>query len=263
MSRVVLITGASGGIGYATALEFARSGANVVALARRIERLAELERATAALPTPHGECLTIAADVTDADAMRQAVAQTVARFGRLDVLVANAGIGQRGALVESSWDDLETVLATNIDGVLHTLRAGIPALLQTGGHIVLVSSVAGVTATPYTSVYGASKAFVSHLAQSLSLELADDGVTVTNLLIGPTETEFNQNRRGGGDKSNATRLPTMTAEEVARGIVRAADRRQKTAVLRLFDRVILFLNMLAPGLIGRQALKRYKPSQGA
>lgn len=261
MTQVVLITGASSGIGYATALAFARQGANVAAVARRVERLADLEREIAGLPGVHGEVLSIAADVTDAEAMRQAVAQTVERFGRLDAVIANAGIGQRGALADTAWSDVEAVLHTNIDGVVHTVRAGIPALRETKGHIVIVSSVAGITATPYTSVYGASKAFVSHLARSLRLELEDDGITVTELLIGPTETEFNQSRRGGGAKANATSLPVMTAEQVAAGIVHAVETRQKTAVLRLFDRVVLALNSIAPGFIGRQALKRYKPKE--
>lgn len=263
MTHVILITGASSGIGYATALAFARNGANVAAVARRVERLADLEREIAGLPGAHGEILSIAADVTDAGAMQQAVEKTVEHFGRLDAVIANAGIGQRGALADVAWSDVEAVLHTNIDGVLHTVRAGIPSLRETKGHIVIVSSVAGITATPYTSVYGASKAFVSHLARSLRLELEDDGITVTELLIGPTETKFNHNRRGAGEKSNATSLPVMTAEQVADGIVHAVETRRKTAVLRLFDRVVLALNSIAPGFIGRQALKRYKPQESS
>lgn len=260
MSQVVLVTGASSGIGYATALAFAQKGAHVVITARRSERLAELERVIAALPSPHGESLAVTADVTDADAMRLVVEQAVARFGRLDVLIANAGVGQRGALVDAPWKDVEDVLSTNIDGVLHSIRAAVPAMQQSGGgHIVIVSSVAGVTATPYTAVYGASKAFVSSLARSLALELENDQITVTNLLIGPTNTEFNQQRRGGARADNATRLPTMSPYQVAQGIIRATESRTRTAVLRPFDRLILLLNGILPGVIGRQALKRYKP----
>jgi short-subunit dehydrogenase len=256
----VLITGASSGIGYATALAFAKRGAHVVVTARRSDRLAELQRVITLLPQPHGDSLAVSADVSDAEAMQQAVAQAVARFGRLDVLIANAGVGQRGALVDAPWEDLQAVLSTNIDGVLHTIRAAIPALRQAGnGHIVIVSSVAGMTATPYTAVYGASKAFVSSLARSLAFELEEDRITVTNLLIGPTSTEFNQSRRGGARSENATSLPTMTPDQVAEGIVRAAEQRTRTAVLRPFDRFILLLNTIAPRFIGRQALKRYKP----
>lgn len=97
MTHVILITGASSGIGYATALAFARNGANVAAVARRVERLADLEREIAGLPGAHGEILSIAADVTDAGAMQQAVEKTVEHFGRLDAVIANAESGSGGA----------------------------------------------------------------------------------------------------------------------------------------------------------------------
>lgn len=256
--KVVLITGASGGIGRAAALAFARRGAKVAVAARRAEKLDELTREIAG---QGGECLPIEADVSDRAAMDAAVTQTVERFGRLDVLVANAGVGQRGALAESDWRDLETVLRTNIDGVLHSVRAAVPAMRATGGgHIVLVSSVAGVTATPYTAVYGASKAFVGSLARSLALELEPDRITVTNLIVGPVDTEFSKNRLGAaGHSSGAAKLPGLSAERVADRIVRAAaERRSGTAYVRLFDRLIVLANLFAPGLIGRQAVKRYK-----
>lgn len=257
---MVLITGASSGIGYATGLAFAQRGAHVALTARRSERLTELRRVIATLPEPHGECLPIMADVTDAAAMQAAVAETVERFGKLDVLVANAGVGQRGALADANWDDLETVLRTNIDGVLHSVRAALPALKQSRGHIVLVSSLAGITATPYASVYGASKAFVSSLARSLQLELEVDGVTVSELIIGPVATEFSQKRRGvQGHGSSAAKIPSMTPDRVADAIIRATERRSKTVVTRFFDRLVLLANLFVPGYIGRQALKRYKP----
>ncbi|HVU14333.1 MAG TPA: SDR family NAD(P)-dependent oxidoreductase [Phototrophicaceae bacterium] len=256
MSQVVLITGASSGIGYATALAFAQRGAQIAATARRSDKLADLANEIAALK---GECLTISADVTDAAAMQAAVAQTVARFGRLDVLIANAGVGQRGTLVDSEWGDLETVLRTNIDGVLHSVRAAIPALRATKGQIVLVASLAGTTPAPYTAVYGASKAFVRSLGCSLEYELQPDGIAVTTLLIGPVATEFSANRKGAaGHGAQAANIPSMSAAQVAAGIVKAVERRSKTVVLRLFDRLILLGNLLVPDVIGRQAVKRYK-----
>jgi short-subunit dehydrogenase len=258
IGNVILITGASGGIGRATALAFARRGVNVAATARRADKLDDLAREIAGLG---GQCLPIEADVADRAAMESAVAQAVERYGRLDVLVANAGVGQRGALAESDWRDLETVLRTNIDGVLYSVRAALPPMRKAGGgHIVLVSSLAGVTATPYTAVYGASKAFVGSLARSLALELEPDRITVTNLIVGPVDTEFSRNRLGAaGHSSGAAKLPGLSAEQVADRIVRAAaERRSGTAYVRLFDRLIVLANLIAPGLIGRQAVKRYK-----
>jgi short-subunit dehydrogenase len=256
-SQVVLITGASAGIGYATALAFARRGSHVIATARRAERLSALANTIDALPKPHGDILTVTADVTDADAMQRAVAQGVERFGRLDVLIANAGLGQRGPLADAPWDDIEIVLRTNIDGVMHSIRAAIPAMRQSGGgQIVLISSVAGLVALPYATTYGATKAFVSSLARSLRLELESDHIGVTDMLVGRTETDFNANRRGSA-RSNSN-LPAMTAEKVAAAIVKAVDRKQQTVVLRPFDRLILLGNTLAPWLIARLAKRQYK-----
>lgn len=256
-SQVVLITGASAGIGYATALAFARRGSHVIATARRAERLAALADAINALPLPHGNILTITADVTNANDMQNAVTQGITKFGRLDVLVANAGLGQRGPLADAPWEDIEIVLRTNIDGVLHSIRASIPAMRQAGGgQIVMISSVAGQVALPYATTYGATKAFVSSLARSLRLELESDHIGITDMLVGRTETEFNTSRRGSARSSS--NLPAMTAEKVANSIVKAVDHKSQTVVLRPFDRLILLGNTLAPWLIARLAKRQYR-----
>lgn len=257
-SRVALITGASSGIGYAAALAFARDGANVVALARRAERLEQLELAVSQLPTPHGDILTLAADVQDSAALQQAVQQAIERFGRLDILVANAGVGHRGSLVEADWNGLETLLRTNIDGVLHSVRAAVPAMRQSGGgYIITVSSVTSNMVSPYAASYAASKAFLSSLAKSLRLELEGDNIRVTDFLIGRTATEFNENRLGEGKRTGKD-TPMMSAEHVAEAIVRATHQNKATVTLRLFDRLVLWANTLAPGLMGQIARRQYK-----
>src|ERR1051325_8148166 len=124
-NRVALITGASSGIGYETALAFAKMGTHVVATARRVNKLGELQKAILKLPAGHGDILTIEADVTQREAMENAVKLALGRLGRLDILVANAGIGHRGAVADSDWSDLETLLRTNIDGVLHSIQAAV------------------------------------------------------------------------------------------------------------------------------------------
>ena len=170
--QVALITGASSGIGRAAALVFVKHNLHVAGVARRSDRLAELRAEVEALPNPHGEFLPIEGDVTQAESMQAAVQQTMERFGRLDVLIANAGVGYRGAVVEAEWDDLNTLLRTNIDGVLHSIRAAAPAMRQTGGgHIIVISSVTYNLVSPYAAPYAASKAFVTSLAHSLRLEL--------------------------------------------------------------------------------------------
>lgn len=258
-NKVIFITGASSGVGYALALAFARRGDHVVVTARRVDRLAELEQAVNALPT-HGEFLAVAADVTDRAAVQSAVDQAVARWGRVDVVVANAGVGQRGAIADSNWEDIETLLRTNIDGVLHTVRAGVPALRRAGGgQIVIISSVVAGMIAPYAAAYSASKTFVSNLARSLRLELEAENIGVTDVQLGRVATEFSDRRLGAsGHAAKAPRLPVMTPEFVAEGIVKAVDRKQKRVVLRFFDWLIVLGTLLVPGFIGRRALKQYK-----
>lgn len=256
--QVVLITGASSGIGRAAALAFARSNYHVAGVARRADRLQQLEEAIAALPTPHGDFLPITGDVIHADAMQSAVEQAVAKFGRLDVLVANAGLGQRGALADTRWQDIETVMRTNMDGVLHSIRAAVPAMRQAGGgHILIISSVSSSLVSPYAATYAASKAFVSSIAQSLRIELASDNIRVTDFLVGRTDTEFNEKRLGEGKRTGGG-LPTMSAETVAEALVKTAFTNKRTVILRLFDRLIVLGNRLIPGIMGELAKRQYK-----
>ncbi len=259
-AKVAFITGASSGIGYATALEMARRGLQVAATGLSLEALAPLQGAVVALPGPHGELLTLAADVRDAGALHEGVAATIARFGRLDVLVANAGVGQRGSIADSDWADLETLLRTNIDGVLHSIRACVPAMrAQGGGRIILISSISAGVPMPYAATYGASKTFVSSLAASLHLELEDDRITVSELLLGRVATPFSQNRLGEkGYAAKASSLPSMTPERVARAIADQVERPRKTVILRWFDRVVRLAGQIAPTFIGRRALKQYR-----
>lgn len=258
-TKVALITGASSGIGYESALEFARAGTHVVVTARRADRLAELAAATHALPTPHGDILTVEADVRDAAAMQAAVRAAVERFGRLDVLVANAGVGHRGALAEAEWDGIDILLRTNIDGVLHSIRAALPAIKQSGGgHIIMISSVTATMPGPYTAVYAASKAFVSSLATSLRMELEADNIWVTDLRVGRTTTEFSEKRLGASGRAAGGGPSSMTPDKVARAVVRATTRRDKVVTLRLLDRLILIANVLLPGFVGRVVAKQYK-----
>ena len=260
--KVVFITGASSGIGRAAAIAFARTGYDVCGLARRADRLVSLRDEIDALPSPRGEFLAAVGDVSDSAQVAAAVQRTLERFGRLDILVANAGVGHHGTVVDGDWDDIETVLRTNIDGVLHSVRAAAPAMRNNGaGHILIVSSVVAGIHTPYTATYAASKAFVSSLAGSLRLELEDDNIAVTDVLAGRTLTEFKQNRLGssGGNRGG---LPTITADKVALAIVKAAERRPWRVILRLFDRLILAGGVIAPGIMARLAKRQYEPATG-
>ncbi|GAB4518682.1 MAG: SDR family oxidoreductase [Anaerolineae bacterium] len=253
---VVLITGASSGIGYATALAFAKAGWQVAGTARRTDRLNQLKTEIDALQA--GAFLPIVVDVRDGAAMQQAAAQVVATFGRVDVLVANAGVGQRGSLADSDWEGIETLLRTNIDGVLHSVRAVVPAMrAQGGGHIILISSVAYNLTAPYAATYAASKAFVSSIGRSLRLELESDRINVTALLVGRTATEFSEKRLGQSGRSGGG-IPLMPPEQVAQAILKASQGNRRTVALRWIDRVLLVANRWLPEIMGRLALRQYK-----
>jgi short-subunit dehydrogenase len=255
--RAILITGGTSGIGQAAALLFAALGDQVAVTGRRADRLAELKAQVEGDKLP-GTLLTLEADVTDPAAMQRAVALTLAQFNRLDVLIANAGIGQRGPLVESAWDDLETVLRTNIDGVLHSIRAAVPAMRASGGgHIILISSILGPVPAPYSAVYSASKAAVDALGRALRVELRADHIHVSILWVGQTHTEFSEHRLGQPGRV-ASRWPTMTPQQVAGSIARALERQPRATTLRWIDGLFVWGGRRFPALMDRLLARIYQ-----
>lgn len=255
--RVVFITGVSSGIGRAAAVAFARQGIHVIGVARREDKLESLAAEIAPLT---GEFLSVQADVSDEDSLKTAAQAGIDRFGRIDSVVANAGIGHRGNLVESEWSDIEAVMRINMDGVLHTIRVVVPFIMQggKGGRVVIISSIVFNMVSAHAAVYAASKAFVSSIARSLRLELKPQGIGVVNLLVGRTETEFNEKKLGQG-ASRSGRIPVMTSEYVAERIVDAAlGRTRSELALRWTDRLIVWVSAIAPGLIGRLAERQYR-----
>ncbi|GAB4309901.1 MAG: hypothetical protein Kow00117_03330 [Phototrophicales bacterium] len=246
---VALITGVSSGVGYATTLKFLSENIYVAGTARRAERLEQLQQ--------HSEnFLPIIADVRDASAMQAAVDQTIEQFGRLDLLIANAGLGHRGSIIESNWQDIKTLLDTNIDGVLHSVRAAVPRM-QDGGQVILISSIAARMITPYAGFYAASKAFISSLGRALRLELESRHIAVTDILLGRVQTEFNEKRLGQPGRGGSF-PPAMPVENAANAIFRAYQKRPKQVVVRWVDRLMLWGNIIIPEWIGRKAMKQYK-----
>jgi 3-hydroxy acid dehydrogenase/malonic semialdehyde reductase len=254
--KTILITGGSSGIGRATALLFAALGQNVAVTARRVDRLDALKQEVEAKTLP-GKIFTLEADVTDADAMRRAAALTLAEFNRLDVLVANAGVGHRGALVDSAWEDIDTTLRTNIDGVIHSIRAAVPAMRASGGgHIILISSILGPVPGAYAGVYSASKAATDALGRALRGELRADHIHVSVLWVGQTHTEFAEKRLGQPGRV-ASKWPTMTPEQVAGGIARALERKPRTMTIRWIDGLFVWAGRTFPALMDRLLARVY------
>jgi len=185
--RVAIVTGAGQGIGRATAVELAKAGVHVVACGRR---LAPLEKVAADVRGLGRRALALSCDVGDAAQVDRVVGETVREFGRIDVLVNNAGYRIRAPLDRLPRREWDAMLATNLTGVfLFCQAAGRVMIEQRGGKIVNITSVAGRTGSRGMAAYAATKAAVTALTQSLGAEWAKHGITVNAVAPGPTETE--------------------------------------------------------------------------
>lgn len=191
--RVALVTGAGSGIGRAAAMLLAREGARVALLSRTEE---ELEEVAAEIGSYGGEALVVPADVSDAAGMRTAVEQAAGKWGRLDIVVANAGVnGVWAPIEELEPDEWNRTLDVNLKGTFLTLKYAAPHLRKQGGSIVVVSSVNGTRVFSNTgaTAYAASKAGQVALAKMLALELAGDRVRVNVICPGAIATEIEEN----------------------------------------------------------------------
>jgi NAD(P)-dependent dehydrogenase (short-subunit alcohol dehydrogenase family) len=183
--RVWFITGTSSGLGRALAQAALDHGDRVVATARSTDRIADLEREFA------DRVVALPLDVTDADQARAAIDAAVGAFGRIDVVVNNAGYGVLGALEELSDDELRSQFDTNLFGALQVTRAALPQLRrQRSGHIVQLSSLSAIVANPGESAYVGSKAALAGVSESLAKEVAHLGIRVTIVQPGPFRTDF-------------------------------------------------------------------------
>jgi short-subunit dehydrogenase len=184
---VAVVTGASSGIGEATAIELARRGARVVLAARRIERL---EAIAVQIERAGGTALALACDVEDRDRLKALPTVVREAFGPTDILINNAGVPGKGIFMDHSSEDLERIVRVNVLGVMHGTRAFLPGMLERGhGHIVNVASLAGRFAAPGASVYCATKHAVVAFSEALNYEVAERGVLVTSVNPGFVETE--------------------------------------------------------------------------
>jgi short-subunit dehydrogenase len=246
--RAALVTGASSGIGAATARVFAAAGLRVALCGRRKERLDEL---AADIAARGGEAAVHAVDVTDSLAVRAMVDAVAARWGRLDVLVNNAGQGLAAPFEQTTADDLRRLMELNVVAVLGATQAALPIMRRQGsGHVVNVSSIAGRRAAPYRAAYSATKFALGALSEALRVELTGTGIAVT--LVYPiitTGTEFHEVEvqkvpwRSMG--------PVQPAERVARSILRCVRRPRPEVYPYWPARILAALSVVAPGLVDR------------
>ena len=250
--QVVLITGASAGIGAALAQEFASEGANLVLLARRKQRLLKIAQAM----DPTGEkVLTVQSDVTQDGDIEKAVNLARNKFGKIDVAIANAGWSLKGNLEELNLNDYRRQWETNVFGVLRTIYATLDDLKQTKGRLVIISSVKSYIALAGDSPYSTSKFALKALCQSLSRELAPDGISVTHVCPGYVATEIRKiDERGIFQSEQRDRIAPIllkTPEETAKQIIKAIDKRQQEQVLTSYGKLIVLLQRYCPWLMSQ------------
>lgn len=253
--KVVVVTGGSAGLGKAIAEAFAARGASVVIAARRPELLAKTAEE---LRAKGADVSAVAADITRDEDVARLFDKTIERYGRLDVLVNNAGRSMRRLVGETTADEFRELLELNFVALVRCTRAALPHLLASGGHVVNIGSLAGKSAARYVGAYPATKFAVTAYSQQLRLELAPQGLHVLLVCPGPVASDephhkpqheaseglpVSAYKPGGGVKTNAL-SPQWLADE----IVRACETRRTEIVRPRLARVIFALAQLSPRL---------------
>ena len=249
--RIVVVTGASSGIGRETALAFARVGARVTLASRNAAQLRELVDSH---PDLRDCLLAVPTDVTKQEDVERLFSTVMTQFGRVDILVNNAGIGLRATVAATRFEDAQRVMEVNFFGALRCIQAVLPRMKRQApisprgprAQIVNVGSILSVVATPHNSLYSASKFALRALSDSLRIELKPDAIDVILIMPGYTDTPFFDSLIRYGGPPRITSIKGQHPSHVARAIVRACDRRKREVVLTV------------PGILGVW-MKRWLP----
>lgn len=251
--KVVVITGASSGIGEALARKFAAAGSDVVAAARRIERL---ENLAAELGTENFLC--VETDVTREEDCRQLVEKSIARFGRIDILINNAGISMRALFEEVDLEVLRRLMEVNFWGTVYCTKYALPWLLKSRGTLAGIISIAGHVGLPGRTGYAASKFAVRGFLDTIRIENLKKGLHVLVVAPGFTASEVRfsalnaQGLRQGESPRNENKM--MSAETCANHIYRAVEKRKRSLVLTFMEgKLTVFLGKWWPSLLDKLA----------
>jgi short-subunit dehydrogenase len=251
--RVVAITGASAGIGEACASRFARSGAAVALSARRADRLAAI---ASDLVASGARAIAVPGDVTSEADTQALVTAAVETFGRLDVMVANAGFGYHGSVEQTPVDVVRLLMDVNFLGTWLAARAALPIFRRQGtGHLVIVSSIVGRRGIAGTGAYGATKAAQLGLAESLRAELGGTNIHVTVVFPISTRTEFHDAMRRDYGHAISGLGPKQDPDHVAAAIERAILRPRPEVYPHAPSRALAIVSVLAPRFADRLVRK--------
>jgi short-subunit dehydrogenase len=245
--RRAFVTGASSGIGRALAIELARRGADLVLLARREDRLAEVAREISRLGR---RAIQVVGDVTDAAVRRRALEAARHELGGLDILVNNAGVAAHGRFAEADPHRIRPIFEVNFFAPVELVREAIPLLREGRQPIVVnIGSILGERGAPHKSEYSASKFALHGFSEAVRPELARLGIDVLVVAVGPTATEHFDVLLEGTAELPWGDPPRQPAEQVARSIVNAIERGRRHLVIGWRGRAVVLVNRLCPGLV--------------
>jgi short-subunit dehydrogenase len=249
--KVVVITGASSGIGKALAYEFASRGASLVLAARRIDRLQQIKN-----DLPNARMLTIQADVSQEHDCQNLINQAVSTYGRIDVLINNAGISMRALFAELELSVIKKLMDVNFWGTVYCTKSALPHLLKTKGTVVGVISIAGYVGLPARTGYSASKYAIRGFLDALRVENLKTGLHVLVAAPGFTASEVREAAltQDGSLQGQTPRDESkmMTAEKCAWHIANAVKKRKRELILTFVEgKLSVFLGKFWPGLLDR------------
>jgi short-subunit dehydrogenase len=258
-TKVVVITGASSGIGKACAEEFAKRGATLVLAARQFVSLCEI---TAELEKRYGiKALAVQTDVTQEEECKHLIKQAVLSFGKVDILINNAGISMRALFNDLDMSVIRKVMEVNFYGTAYCTKFALPEILKSKGAIVGVSSAAGYRGLPGRTAYTASKFAMNGFMESLRTELLHKGVLVMVASPGFTNsniraTALDKNGEQYGD-SNMEEGEMMSSEEVAKRIVNGIAGRKRDLIMTRQGKLAVWMNKLFPAFTDKLVYKHY------
>ena len=257
--KVVIVTGASSGIGEATAREFGRQEAKVVLAARRLDRLDALAQEIESMNTG-AEALVVQVDLTKLEDIQRLVNETITKFSRVDVLINNAGFGRLDWLENlDPAKDIQAQFDVNVMGVIQTTRQVLPIMMkQRSGQIINMCSMAGLVATPTYTIYAATKHAVHGFSEALRREVKPWGIDVSMIYPGGVKTEF-QSHAGIKRKTGATtpKALLLSAEDVGRAVVQLARRPRAMWIIPWAWTVSVLMNRNFNWLVDRTTINRF------
>jgi short-subunit dehydrogenase len=247
--RVVLITGASSGIGAASAVAFARQGCKVILAARRVDRL---EVVLAEVQSAGGAGLVVPTDVTQSSQLRHLLEAGQAEFGPIDILLNNAGFGRLDWLDQLDPEaDIEKLLSVNLNAAIQLTRLALPQMLaRRSGHVINLASVSSFIATPTYTIYAASKFGLRGFTDALRREVGGSGIQVSGVYPGPVATEFELHT--GAHRKTGYKTPRwilQNADQIASVLVSVARRPRRTVIVPGIFRLAILADSLFPGLV--------------